>query len=87
MSVTKIQKHAFAATNAVKVTVPEGVETIETEAFLYTPLMRMIELPPKLKEIEPDSFLLMPGPSVARDYKGVNSNVRSNHRRYCWIKI
>ena len=51
LPVTTIRKHAFAATNVAEVIIPEGVETIETEAFAICDHLQRVTLPASLKKL------------------------------------
>ena len=51
LSVTTIQEHAFTATDVESVTVPEGVVTIDTEAFAACDFLTVIHLPSTLQTL------------------------------------
>ena len=56
LSVTTVREHAFAFTDVEDVTVQEGVETIETEAFAACDFLKVIKLPGSLQTLGRGAF-------------------------------
>ena len=51
LPVTEIGKHAFAASGIIEIAVPEGIRTIDTEAFGICECLESVTLPHSLKEL------------------------------------
>ncbi len=73
MPVTAIKTHAFAGMDVVEIVVPEGVETIESEAFAACDNLERVTLPGSLAKLERGVFM---GSERLREIAFANENER-----------